>query len=184
MSSVAQVIADPDFAKLSAEDQQGVLSHFDTDFGKVSTAELPGVIQGIQKSSMGRPDLLNPPAVPRPKLEMQTAGLGTDTSTVPNPKTAIAMGGYDPSGFTGEAISATALGGGSLLAAGAAGGAALDATLPQVIPGTIAAAKAIGSWAEANPFKAYLLYKALLEHSAIARFIKGAPGAPGGDTGQ
>jgi hypothetical protein len=48
VSTVGQVIADPDFAKLSPQDQQGVLTHFDPGFGKISPTELPAVIAGIQ----------------------------------------------------------------------------------------------------------------------------------------
>src|SRR3989442_10338850 len=62
-----------------------------------------------------RPDLFASPGKPlrglaqpaQPTLpRMDTAGFGTATGQgiAPNPKTAIAMGGNDPSGFTGQAI--------------------------------------------------------------------------------
>src|SRR2546427_2661131 len=81
-----------------------------------------------------RPDFFVSPTKPRlagipfppaqPPTTMDTAGLGTATGPgmVPNPKTAIAMAGDDPSGFTGGAIA-------GLTAAGTVGtgmGAAAD----------------------------------------------------------
>ena len=52
MSTVGQVIADPDFAKLSPQDQQGVLTHFDPDFAKVNAAEFPRVVEGIRNKGV------------------------------------------------------------------------------------------------------------------------------------
>jgi hypothetical protein len=76
--------------------------------------------------------------VAQPQLNVgHTAGLGTDTGPgmVPNPKTAIAMSGDDPSGFTGEAIAgltATGTAGTALGAVGqtAAGAATMRALAP------------------------------------------------------
>lgn len=49
--AVTQAISDPDFGKLSPQDQQGVLSKLDPDFAKVKPEELPQVVQGIQKAN-------------------------------------------------------------------------------------------------------------------------------------
>jgi hypothetical protein len=69
-------------------------------------------------------------------------------------------------------------------AAGTAGGAAINevaTALPSVIPHTIAGVKAIGTWANANPIQAYLLYNVLKELVPGARkamgVIKGVPEA-------
>jgi hypothetical protein len=70
------------------------------------------------------------------------------------------------------------------LVAGMATGASQVAhALPGVIPATVHGVKAVGTWASAHPIQAYILYKILLEHTALSRFIKGAPNIPGG-TGQ
>jgi len=83
---------DPDFQKMSPPDQLGYLAHI----------RGVGPVQG--------------PQLPQPQGTGPT--LGADTTTVPNPKTAIAMGGNDPSGNTGTAIAG--------LTAGAVGGLAAD----------------------------------------------------------
>jgi hypothetical protein len=66
-----------------------------------------------------------------------------------------------------------------LVAGGTAASGAAVAALPRVIPATIQGVKAVGSWASAHPIQAYILYKVLFEHSSLAKFIKGAPVAPG-----
>lgn len=60
-TTVQQIVADPDFGKLSAQDQQSVLAHFDTDFGKLSTNELLDVVTALQKLALARPDLARRP---------------------------------------------------------------------------------------------------------------------------
>ncbi len=65
-----------------------------------------------------------------------------------------------------------------LVAGGTAAPLATAAALPSVIPATIHGVKAVGTWASAHPVQAYILYKILFEHSALAKFIKGAPVAP------
>jgi hypothetical protein len=90
-STVQQIVMDPDFQNLSAQDQQGVLAHFDSGFGQLSTNELPGVITALQKSALTRPDLAQPSRYAAPP-----AGAGTPQE-VPN-YTAQALN--PPGGFT------------------------------------------------------------------------------------
>jgi len=94
-----------------------------------------------------RPDFFVSPTKPRlagipfppaqPPITMDTAGPGTATGPgmVPNPKTAIAMAGDDPSGFTGGAIAGLTAAGAAGMALGAGGGtAAGTATLRALAP--------------------------------------------------
>lgn len=67
-------------------------------------------------------------------------------------------------------------------AAGAASGAAVNevaTALPSVIPHTIEGIKAVGTWANANPFSAYMLLQTLKAivpgFRKAAGFIKGTP---------
>jgi hypothetical protein len=70
-------------------------------------------------------------------------------------------------------------------AAAAAGSAALPgaaaAAFPSVLPHTIEGVKAIGQWANKNPFTAWMIFNALKEYIPGAKkaigFIEGAPGA-------
>jgi hypothetical protein len=50
----------------------------------------------------------------------------------------------------------------AIIGAGA-GGAALDAVLPSVLPHTLEGIKAIGAWAEKHPVQAYMLYNVIKE---------------------
>ncbi len=68
-----------------------------------------------------------------------------------------------------------AAGAAAITGAGAGAGAAVESALPRVLPGTVAGVKAIGAWAKEHPVLAYILYDQLVKHSALARFIKGAP---------
>lgn len=58
--TVQQIVMDPTFAQLSPSDQHAVLANFDSDFGQLSSNELPGVIATLQKSALARPDLASP----------------------------------------------------------------------------------------------------------------------------
>jgi len=62
----------------------------------------------------------------------------------------------------------------------ATGAGQVAQALPGVIPATVHGVKAVGTWASAHPIQAYILYKILLEHTALSRFIKGAPNIPAG----
>jgi len=93
-TTVQQIVIDPAFAQLSANDQHAVLTHFDSDFGSLSSNELPGVITALQKSALARPDLAQPSRHAAPP-----AGAGTPQE-VPN-YTAHALnppGGFAPQG--------------------------------------------------------------------------------------
>ena len=63
-------------------------------------------------------------------------------------------------------------------AAGALAGAAMEA-FPNVLPHTIEGVKAIGAWANKNPFTAWMIFNALKEYIPGAKkaigFIKAAP---------
>jgi hypothetical protein len=64
-SNIYQIVSDPDFAKLSAAEQQGVLAHFDKGFAGLSSKEIPQVVEHFQKQAMSRPDLVAPPGLPQ-----------------------------------------------------------------------------------------------------------------------
>src|SRR6185437_6912685 len=80
-TSIQQIVNDPDFGKLSAQDQAAVVTHFDSDFGNVPDAEKAAVIQQFQRQGISRPDLAPPPGVQRPQVNMQQATLGGGPSS-------------------------------------------------------------------------------------------------------
>jgi hypothetical protein len=79
---------------------------------------------------------------------------------------------------TAEGAAAGALAAGSAVALPAAA-AATAAAFPNVLPHTIEGVKAIGAWANKNPFTAWMIFNALKEYIPGAKkaigFIKGAP---------
>jgi hypothetical protein len=92
-ASVQQIVSDPEFAKLSADDQAAVVAHFDSDFLQVPDDDKAAVIQHLQRQAVSRPDLAAPPSAARPQVEMEqwggdprpTAGL---PGSSPNPYSA------------------------------------------------------------------------------------------------
>lgn len=101
MATALQLVSDPDFQQLSADDQRGVLSHFDPAFGQLSQSDFAGVVTQLQKQALGRPDLAVPPQVNRPAVDMQESAAGKlisgpdSTSNLSSPKLAGATGEAD-----------------------------------------------------------------------------------------
>jgi hypothetical protein len=92
--SVLSMVADPDFQKLSPNDQQAALSGLDPDFKSLNSGDFSAVVTGLQKQAMTRPDLVAPPGVPMPAANMQPmfsgrpTGVGTSYQATPDEQTA------------------------------------------------------------------------------------------------
>ena len=148
-TSVQQIVSDPEFAKLSADDQAAVVAHFDSDFNQVPDDEKPTVIQHLQRQAVSRPDLATPPSPARPQVDMEqwggdpspTAGL---PGSSPNPYSA------GPGYTAAVGIPLAAAGGYAAIAGGPAGYGAGYAT------------EAIKAMVKAHPVAAGMMKHALL----------------------
>lgn len=73
---ILTVAADPKFQALPEADQHAILSQIDPNFGALPEDDKPHVIDTLQRQALTRPDLVSPPAVPKPKVNMRTSPLG------------------------------------------------------------------------------------------------------------
>jgi hypothetical protein len=55
---------------------QAILGHLDPDFASLPDEDKPHVIDTLQCHALTRPDLVSPPAVPKPKMNMRMSPLG------------------------------------------------------------------------------------------------------------
>jgi hypothetical protein len=162
---IQQIVTDPDFAKLSADDQQAVLAHFDPDFGQLGGDDFTRAVNSIRQSTIipqtgGLQGA--PPTNPTSAMGQQIRNAAPPDVVTPKQgesfsdtmQRAVAMGKQvTPSQIanqtaTGLIESPLALGAtpviGAAGAAGLAGAGEASAGAPQV-------AKAIGDMAKAHP---------------------------------
>jgi hypothetical protein len=112
-----------------------------------------------------------PPAKPHQSyLQMALNPAGSSASAIANPMQPAEQFALDNPEQQGVLATAAGVG---------AGGAALPEILPTAMLHTVEGAKAVGTWAEANPMKAFLLLNVLKEAVPGLRktlgFVKEAP---------
>ena len=165
MSNVGQVIADPDFAKLSSQEQQGVLSRFDPQFSKISPAEFPAVVEGIRnKAGTASTGATAQPAA-SPSQQSYLSKSLNPTDSVASPGEASYVAQADPESrsrmLTASIIGAS--GGAGEVAAGAKAVAQAAAAAPEMeTVGTVAAnaLKGVISAAKNQPIRTTVLFLA------------------------
>lgn len=160
---IAALFADKEFQGFSPANKREALSRAtgDDSLRDLSDAEtLQLVSRATARIRSTRPDLIPPPGVPRPQVNMQQSALGTtDTSDPSIPQFGGMHGGSydiafrDPQGqISPQTINAEALGGSAGIAVGA-GGKAL---------GSATAVKAVSEMAKDHPVAASLVKKAIV----------------------
>jgi hypothetical protein len=73
---ILTVAADSKFQALPESDQHAILGHLDQNFAALPAEDKPHVIDTLQRHALSRPDLVAPPSIPHPQIEMRMSPLG------------------------------------------------------------------------------------------------------------